>query len=75
MRIAVDIVLIIASSFHVDHEQVDCVPVGEPEYDEVIEEYEEELFAQEGAQEPVGIDLADPAPAQGKPWCITPIFK
>ena len=41
--------LIIASSFHVDHEQVDFVPVGESEYDEVIEEYEEELFAQEGA--------------------------
>ena len=49
MRIAVAVVLIIASSFHVDHEQVDFVRVGEPEYDEVIEEYEEELFAQEGA--------------------------
>ena len=72
MRIAVAIVLIIASSFHVDHEQVDCVPVGEPEYDEVIKEYEEEIFAQEEAQEPIG---ADPAPAQGKPRCITPIFK
>ena len=34
---------------HVDHELVDFVPVGEPEYDEVIEECEEELFAQEGA--------------------------
>ena len=49
MRIVVAIVLIIASSFHVDHEQVDFVPVGDPEYDEVIEEYKEELFAQEGA--------------------------
>ena len=48
------------------------MPIGEPEYDEVIEEYEEEIFAQEEAQEPVG---ADPTPAQGKPWCITPIFK
>ena len=75
MRIAVAIVLIIASSFRVDHEQVVFVPVGDPEYDEVIEEYEEELFAQEGAQEPVGTDFADPAPAQGKPRCITPIFK
>ena len=65
----------IASSFHVDHELVDFVPVGEPEYDEVIEEYEEEIFAQEEAQEPVGTDLADPAPTQGKPRCITPIFK
>ena len=41
----------------------------------MIEEYEEELFTQEGAQEPVGTDFADPAPAQGKPQCITPIFK
>ena len=65
----------IASSFHLDHELVDFVPVDEPEYDEVIEEYEEEIFAQEETQEPVGTDLADPAPAQGKPRCITPIFK
>ena len=43
------ILLNIAWSFHVDHEQVDFVPVCEPEYDEVIEEYEEELFTQEGA--------------------------
>jgi hypothetical protein len=67
-------VLNIASLFHVDHELVDFVPVVEPEYDEVIEEYEEEIFAQEEAQEPVGADFADPAPAQGKPRCITPIF-
>ena len=64
----------IASSFHVDHELVDFVPVGEPEYDEVIEEYEEEIFTQEEAQKPVGTDLADPALAQGKPRWITPIF-
>ena len=63
-----------ASSFHVDPELVDFVPAGESEYDEVIEEYEE-IFTQEEAQEPVGTDLADPAPAQGKPRCITPIFK
>ena len=72
VRAADVIFLSIASSFHVDHELVDFVPVGKPEYDEVIEEYEEEIFAQEEAQEPVG---ADPAPAQGKPRCITPIFK
>ena len=50
---------------------VDFVPVDEPEYDEVIEEYEEEILMQEGAQEPVGADPTDPAPAQGKPRCIT----
>ena len=56
---------------HVDHELVDFMPVGEPEYDEVIEEYEEKILMQEGAQEPIGANLTDPAPAQGKPRCIT----
>ena len=64
----------IALSFHVEHELVDFVLVGEPKIDEVIEEYEEEIFAQEEAQEPVGADPADPAPAPGKPRRITPIF-
>ena len=50
------------------------MPVGEPEYDEVIEEYEEEILMPEGAPEPVGADLTDPSPAQGKPRCITLIF-
>ena len=50
---------------------MDFVLFGEPEYDEVIEEYEEEILVQEGAQEPIG---ADPALAQGKPRSITHIF-
>ena len=50
------------------------MPVGEPEYDEVIVEYEEEIFAQKEAQEPVGADPANSAPTQGKPRCITHIF-
>ena len=29
---------------HVDHELVDFMPIGEPEYDEVIEEYEEKIL-------------------------------
>ena len=49
LRAAVVILLNITSSFHVDHELVDFVPIGEPEYDEVIEEYEEEILVQEGA--------------------------
>ena len=48
---------------HVDHELVDFMPVGEPEYDKVIEEYEEEILMQEGAPEPFGADLADLPPA------------
>ena len=50
------------------------MPVGEPEYDEVIEEYEEEILVQEQTQEPVGADPANSAPAQGKPRSITHIF-
>ena len=40
----------------------------------MIEEYEEEILVQEGAPEPFGVDLTEPSPAQGKPWCITPIL-
>ena len=42
---------------HVDHELVEFVPVDEPDYEEVIQEYEEEILVQEGAPEPVGADL------------------
>ena len=59
---------------HVDHELVDFVPIDEPEYDKVIEEYEEEILVQEGAPEPFVAFFVDPPPAQGKPRCITPIF-
>ena len=58
---------------HVDHELVESVTVDEPEYEEVIEEYEE-ILVQEGAPEPAGVDLIDLSPAQGKPRCITPIL-
>ena len=60
---------------HVDHELVEFVPVDEPEYDKVIEEYEGEILVQEGAPEPFGADPTDPSPAQGKPRCITLILK
>ena len=59
---------------HIDHELVDFVPIDEKEYDEMIEEYEEEILVQEGAPEPFGADLTDPSPAQGKPRCIIPIL-
>ena len=52
---------------HVDHELVEFVPIDEQEYEEVVEEYEEEILIQEGAPEPFGTNLADPSPAQGKP--------
>ena len=59
---------------HIDHELVEFMLVNEQEYEEVIEEYEEEILVQEGAPEPFGADFADPSPAQSKPRCITPIF-
>ena len=59
---------------HVDHKLVEFMQVDEYDYEEVIEEYEEEILVQEGASEPVGADLTDPSPTQGKPWCITHIL-
>ena len=59
---------------HEDHEFVEFVPVDEPDYEEVIEEYEEEILVQEGAPEPFGADFADPSPAQGNPRWITHIL-
>jgi hypothetical protein len=57
---------------HVENELVEFVTTGEQEYEEVVEEYEEEIPVQEGVPEP--IDAADTAPAQGKPRCITLIL-
>jgi hypothetical protein len=59
---------------HVDHEEVEYVAAEEQDYEEVIEEYEEEIFVPEEFQEPPVTDTSDFAPAQGKPRCITPIL-
>jgi hypothetical protein len=37
---------------HVDHEEVEYVAAEEQDYEEVIEEYEEEIFVPEEFQEP-----------------------
>ena len=42
---------------HVDHELVEFVTVDEQDYEEVIEEYEEEILMQEGAPKPFCADL------------------
>ena len=60
---------------HVDHELVEFVPADEQDYEEIIEEYEEEVLVQEGALEPFVADFVDPPPAQGKRRCITLIFE
>ena len=60
---------------HVDNELIEFIPVDEKEFEEIIEEYEEEILVQEGALEPIVADFVDTPPTQGKPWCITPIFE
>jgi hypothetical protein len=59
---------------HVDHEIVEYVATEEQDYEEIVEEYEEEIFMPEEFQEPPVTDTTDLAPAQGKPRCITRIF-
>ena len=59
---------------HVENALVEFVTAGEQEYEEVIEEYEKEVFVQEEALEPPTTDIADHPPTQGKPWCITLIL-
>ena len=59
---------------HVDNELVEFVPADEHDYEEIIEEYEEEILVQEGAPEPPATDFADTPPNQCKPQCITLIL-
>jgi hypothetical protein len=60
---------------HVDHEEFEYVATEEQDYEEVIEEYEEEIFVPEEFQEPPVTDTSDLAPAQGKPQSITLILQ
>ena len=55
---------------YVENELVEFVTAGEQEYEEVIEEYEEEVLVWEGALEPPLTDFADTLSAQGKPRYI-----
>jgi hypothetical protein len=59
---------------HVDHEVVEYVAAEEQDYEEIIKEYEEEIFMLEEFQEPPVTDTSNLAPAQGKPRCITSIL-
>ena len=44
------------------------------EFEEIVEEYEEEILVREEVLEPPTTDSADTVPAQGKPRCITLIL-
>ena len=53
---------------------VEIVTTNDREFEEIIEEYEEEILVREEVSEPPTTDSADTAPAQGKPQCITSIL-
>ena len=55
---------------HIENELTKIVTTDDHEF----EEYEEEILVQEEVPEPPLTGSADTAPAQGKPWCITPYF-
>ena len=59
---------------HIENEPQEIVTFGEQKYDEVVEEYEEEILMQEKVSEPPITDFADTVSAEGKPRCITPIL-
>jgi hypothetical protein len=59
---------------HVDHEVVEYVATDEQDYEELVEEYKEEIFVPEEFQEPRVTDSSDLPPTQGKPRCITLIL-
>ena len=48
---------------HVDHELVEFVPADEQDYEEIIEEYEEEVLVQQGALELFVANCVDPPSA------------
>ena len=59
---------------HVVNELAEVLAVGNQEYEEVIEEYEEEILVPHEFPEPPVTDFVEFAPNQGKPRCITLIF-
>ena len=59
---------------HVENELAEIVTTSDHEFEEIVEEYEEEILVQEEVLEPPLTDWADTTPAQGKPRCITSIL-
>ena len=59
---------------HVENELAEIVTIGDHEFKEIIEEYEEEILVQEEVLEPPLTDSANTASTQGKPRSITPYF-
>jgi hypothetical protein len=59
---------------NVENDLVDFVIVDDSEYEEIIEEYEVEIFMPEKFLEPPVTDTTDTAPTHDKPRWITRIF-
>ena len=59
---------------YVENELVEIETTDVCRFEEIVEEYEEEILVQEEISEPPLTDSANTAPAQGKPRCITSIF-
>ena len=59
---------------HIENELAEIVTIGEPKFEEIIEEYEEEILVQEEVPKPPLTDTTDTMPAQDKPRCITSIL-
>ena len=55
---------------HVENELVEIVTIDDREFEEIIEEYEEEILIREEVSKPPTTNIADTVPAQGKPRCI-----
>ena len=53
---------------HVENELAEIVTIGDHEFEEIVDEYEEEVL------EPPLTNSADTTPAQGKPRCIALIL-
>ena len=52
---------------HVENELAAIVTTDDHEFEEIVEEYEEEILVREEVPKPPTIDTADTTPAQGKP--------
>ena len=59
---------------NVENELANIMTIGDHKFEEIIEEYEEEILVHEEVPEPPPTNSVDTAPAQGKPRCITPYF-
>jgi hypothetical protein len=59
---------------HIENELVGFITAGDQEYEEIIEEYEEEILMPEEVPEPSLTDRTDTPPVQGKPPMHNPYF-